>query len=400
MTTDIHSSKENRENSDDWLKAQMQFWENWGRMCTQGLTDAAAMPKGNWADTLDQWWDAVAKSVPEHRQLYERMVEQGKAIMSIGQELTNLLIGVPSIVQSGDGWKDHLKSHFDSVKEAFAKTQPGGIPAYLRGFASVCELPLDTLWRTMSGTAALPGDFLQNLRSDTLGKFGDRVHERVDKFLSVPGVGYTREGQEQLQTFARTLLDYQKALQEYLSAHNCLGMETLDRLYKKVVAMGEKGETIKTLRAVYDLCVDCGEEAYAEFVMSSEFQDVYGKMVNALMAVKYQARVMLDENLGAMDMPTRREMNSIIKHQNELRRSIKSLQREHYERGGPSGRRARNAGDDDDGEMGALRSDVASLRRQVESMSAAAIDETAVKTTDRSERSVGAPAPKKQTARK
>jgi poly[(R)-3-hydroxyalkanoate] polymerase subunit PhaE len=398
MTTDTHTSKAN---SDDWLKAQMQFWENWGRMCTQNLTDADGMSKGNWADAMDQWWNVVAKNVPEHREIYDRMVEQGKAIMSIGQELTNLLIGVSSSAQNGDGWKEQLKSHFDSVKEAVAKTQSAGdLPAYLRGFASMCELPLDTMWRTMSGTAAIPGDFLQNLRPDTLGKFGDRVHEGVDKFLSVPGVGYTREGQEQLQTFARTLLDYQKALQEYLGAHNHLGMETLDRLYQKVVALGEKGEPIKTLRALYDLCVDCGEEAYAEFVMSSEFQEVYGKIVNALMAVKYQGRVILDENLGAMNMPTRREMNSIIRHQNELRRSIKSLQREHYDRGGPSGRRTRKAGDDDDGEMGALRNDVASLRKQVESMSMASIDETPVITTEKSGRPVEAQAPKKQTARK
>jgi class III poly(R)-hydroxyalkanoic acid synthase PhaE subunit len=369
MTTDAHSSTAT---NDDWLKAQMQFWENWSRMCTQGLTDAGGMPKGSWAETLDQWWSVAAKNVPEHREFYQRMVEQGKTFMAIGQEIANFLTGVQSCAQAGDGWKNQLKSHFDSVKEAFAKTQSGDIPAYLRGFTSVCELPLDTLRRTLSGTATVPGDFLQNLRSDALGKFGDHVHEGVDKFLSVPGVGYTREGQEQLQTFARTLLNYQKALQEYLSAHNHLGMETLDRLYKKLVTMGDKGESIQSLRAIYDLCVDCGEEAYAEFAMSEEYQRVYGEVVNALMAVKHQTRTMVDESLGTMNMPTRHEMNGIVKRQQELKRIIKSIQRNLNDGGGsPRGRKRGNGGEDST-DIGVLQREVAALRQEMTAARAAA----------------------------
>ncbi|HTT08192.1 MAG TPA: class III poly(R)-hydroxyalkanoic acid synthase subunit PhaE [Gammaproteobacteria bacterium] len=341
MANDTSSSTENT----DWFKAQTQFWENWSRMYTQGLSDTGGMSRGNWAEALDHWWSAVARNMPEHRQIYERAVEQGKTFMMLAQELMKFLTALPAGAKDGDGWKEQLKSHFDAIKDTFAKAQTAELPSYLRGFSAMFELPLDTWFRMMSGSAVMPGDVLQNVRSEALEKMGEQMHKSVDRFLSVPGVGYTRESQEQLQRFARAMLNYQKMFQEYLSAHHHLGMDTLDRLYKKLVEMGEKGESIKTLRAMYDLWVDSGEESYANFVMSSEFQDVYGKMVNALMDVKHQARIILDENLGAMNMPTRREMNSIIKHQNELRRSIKSLQRDRNGRGGPANRRSQEMGD-------------------------------------------------------
>jgi polyhydroxyalkanoate synthase subunit PhaE len=58
------------------------------------------------------------------------------------------------------------------------------------------------------------------------------------------------------------------------------------------------------------LLVDCGEEAYAEFTYTKEFSDLYGRLTNALMAVKHHGRNVVDEILGALNMPTRRGMNT------------------------------------------------------------------------------------------
>ncbi len=368
-------------------------------MYTQGVADAAGGPsKGSWAEGLDHWWNAVAGSLPEHRRFYEHLVEQGKVFMTLSQELMKFLTSIPAGAKEGDGWKEQLKSHFDAIKETLARARSQDVPNYLRGFSALFELPLDTWYRMMSGSAMTPGDVLRNVRSEALEKMGEQVHRSVDRFLSVPGVGYTRESQEQLQQFARALLNYQKVLQEYLSAHHHLGMDTLDRLYKKLEAMGEKGESIKTLRAMYDLWVDCGEESYAEFVMSPEFQDVYGEMVNALMAVKHQARLILDEHLGALNMPTRREMNSIIRHQNELRRSIKSLQRERNGRdGGPSHRHAHHAGGGHGGEGGAQSREADALRKRTGVAGAVAGDETS---GGRPAESAELPARKKQAGKR
>ncbi|MFO1435427.1 MAG: poly(R)-hydroxyalkanoic acid synthase subunit PhaE [Gammaproteobacteria bacterium] len=48
-------------------------------------------------------------------------------------------------------------------------------------------------------------------------------------------------------------------------------------------------------------------------------------MVNALMRVKGQMRTMVDDVLGALNMPTRREMNTVLKRQHELKRELRNL---------------------------------------------------------------------------
>ncbi len=73
--------------------------------------------------------------------------------------------------------------------------------------------------------------------------------------MSVPGVGYTREAQEQAQRGARLLLDYERALQEYTQLHSKAGIDSLERLSKKVIEGAEKSREIKSLREIYDLWV-------------------------------------------------------------------------------------------------------------------------------------------------
>lgn len=318
--------------NDDWMKAQRQYWDAWASLSKLQMKTPAEGGKAEgdlWSRALDNWWTTVASTLPEdHREVFQRCVEQSKTFFRIGQEITAFLTGLPEAAKSGDQWKDLLRGRFEAMKQVFSTTPELDLPGTLRGLMAFCEMPLDTMRRALSGATALPGDFLQNLRSDVWEKLGEQMHERVDKFLSVPGVGYTRESQEQNQALARLLLDYQKAMQEYLSAHGRLSMDTLERLYKKVLAMSETGGAIKSLRELYDLWVDCGEEAYAEFAMSQEYTVVYGQMVNALMALKHHLRTMVDEQLGAFNMPTRREMNTVLKYQQELRRAIRGLEKQ------------------------------------------------------------------------
>ena len=306
-----------------WMKAQQQYWEAWAALCK--LNPGQETPAGAWTQTLDQWWKAAG--VPHgSREVYERFVDQGRNFFRVGEVITGFLDGIDDTAKASDEWKGLLRRRFDELKKLLVADPTLDLPGTLKGLLSFCQLPADTLNRLLAGATALPGDFLQNLRSDLWDKAADHVHERVDKFLSVPGVGYTRESQEQNQALVRLLIDYQRALHEYTAAHGGLAADTLDRLYKKIIELADEGEHISSLRQVYDLWVDCGEEAYAEFVMSAEYAKVYGEFINALMAVKHHLRMVLDEQLGALNMPTRRELDTVLKRQQELRRSLRALE--------------------------------------------------------------------------
>jgi class III poly(R)-hydroxyalkanoic acid synthase PhaE subunit len=106
-----------------------------------------------------------------------------------------------------------------------------------------------------------------------------------------------------------------------------LGMLAANRLREKVQALVDDGKQIDSARGLYDLWVS-SEEVYGEQVMTPEYAKIHGRMVNALMAVKQKMSQMVDESLGAFNMPTRRELRTLQDRLQETRREYKALKSE------------------------------------------------------------------------
>ena len=68
------------------------------------------------------------------------------------------------------------------------------------------------------------------------------MRDQIDRFLSVPGVGYTRESQEQYQRLSRLLLDYQQALRDWVEL-----VQTLEGLASLAGKQGDPDERVATL---------------------------------------------------------------------------------------------------------------------------------------------------------
>lgn len=310
--------------NEEWIKAQQDYWEAWSALQKQSLQGAAesAAPRNAWADALDLWWKATANAVPaENRPFIERTLDQGKAYFQLGEEFTRFAKNVQQLSKTAEDWKELFEARFGEFKQAFsrARAEHGGLFAF-------SELPLDNWLRTLSSLSVMPGDFMQHVKTDSLtAPFAEDLKKAVERYTSVPGIGYTREMQEHAQEGARLLHDYQSAFQDYAAAFSRLGEQTLDRLGRKLMGLAENGESITSLRQVYDLWVDAGEEAYAEFVFSEDYTTLYGRVVNALMALKHHGRTTVDELLGALNMPTRNELNTLLCRNQELRRELKSV---------------------------------------------------------------------------
>ena len=144
----------------------------------------------------------------------------------------------------------------------------------------------------------------------------------------MPAVGYSRESQEQYQILAQRQMDYMAATQAYQMAFGKLGMESTKGFQAALQARMKEGKPISSLRELYDQWVEMSEAAYAEFVMTEEYQTLYGRLVNTLLALKQQMARMVDQNLEAMNMPTRAEISTLQCRQQELRRDNLKLHKE------------------------------------------------------------------------
>jgi class III poly(R)-hydroxyalkanoic acid synthase PhaE subunit len=273
--------------ADAWLDAGRKYWDAWQGLWQQGVEAGARASEPS------------AKAAPGPTDPIQALMDQATLFVRLGEELA------ASMRRSG-GVLDT-----DQWRQVFQDT--------------AWKLPFDTWSRTFSSTSLFPGDFLERFKPEAWTAVADDMHRNLERFLSVPGLGYTREWQEQGQEFARLGLDYQRALQEYAALFRRLNVEAFDRLQKKLHHLADVGKPVTTLRGLYDAWVDASEAAYLDLAATDEYAETYGRLVNALMALKRQGRTMVDETAGAMGMPTRQGFNTLQRRHQELRREVASM---------------------------------------------------------------------------
>lgn len=317
----------------DWLEAQRKYMETWAALSQDAMRKAGdtAGSDGNgataWdtmpmAKALEYWWKSVSQSADDDtRAFYDKLLDQTQAFYVVTDQLTRFLQGLADTAKGSDEWQQELDKRFEEMK-AYMMSVQGQSGQALSGMFGAWQLPMDTIQRTLSSSSVFPGDFLQGFEPDLQTfKPGD-IREVTDRFLSVPGIGYTRESQEQAQTGARLWLRYQCTFNEYQAELGKMAVQALDHMKACIMDKADKGETITSLREIYNLWVDCNESAYAEYVIRDEYSEIYGRLVNDLMAIKQHGRHFMDSMMSALSMPSRKEINTMQKRQQQNRREL------------------------------------------------------------------------------
>ncbi len=306
----------------DWVEAQRKYMEAWSALSgveAGGKSDSTSTGNGQdanpWQKALEFWWQSMAQTAPgETQDFYSKIIDQTQAFYFVTDQLSRFMQGLAEISQNPEGWQDKLDQQFNEMKD-YVGRQNSEASQVLKGMFGAWQLPMDTLQRTFSSGSLFPGDFLQGMKPDAMG-------EVTDKFLSVPGVGYSRESQEQVQEGLRLWARYQRTAQEYQLEMNKISMAALDIMKQRILEMAENDEQITTLREIYDLWVDSNEAAYAEYVFTDEYSELYGRLTNDLMALKQHGQGFIDETASAMGMPTRKSIGTMQKRQQQLRRDL------------------------------------------------------------------------------
>ncbi|UHD18440.1 class III poly(R)-hydroxyalkanoic acid synthase subunit PhaE [Thiocapsa bogorovii] len=303
--------------NDDWLDLQRQYWDSWTEMSRKAMGTQGGMGEltNPWESALDNWWKALAPAAPDASKAFvEKMMEQGKVFFRFGEAFAS---GKPGDAASpADGMAFWTKA-MEDIQKRFSGSVDDGDNVIQR-MMSFWEMPLDNWQRMMSSMSPMPGDALRNMPHD-------HVKDNLNRVLSAPGLGYTREEQGQYQELMRASMDYQKALQEYNSFYARLGTKSVERMGNYLKSVVESGKSIDSARAIYDNWVSCCETVYAEEVATPEYAQLHGHLVNAQMALKKRMAVMVDENLGAMNMPSRSELRTLQDRLQETRRENKKL---------------------------------------------------------------------------
>lgn len=299
--------------SDAWLRSQRAY-----------LEALRTLPDRNAASVLDHWWRTVAPATePSTQDFYAHLVELGGAYFRL-VELLGVRFGDrgedagASSGPAGD-WRAALDTALEAMSGAFAAPANDDPSRAAAGsLLGAWALPLDTWQRAAASLMGWRGDYVREVQATAADP-----HARLREALSAPTLGYTRENQAQLQRLAKLALEHEKAQREYTALFSQTGVEAVARLRQSLAGMAEKNASIGSTRELYDLWVDCCEDVYADTVSTTQYAELYGRLVNSLIALKGQSRSVLEEVVAPLDLPGRNELETLQQHLAQSRRELR-----------------------------------------------------------------------------
>ena len=291
-------------NQPDWLNSQKQFLDAWSSF-GQFLPDSSPTSFSPMNDAMTSWWQTVSPSLSgQNKDFFGKMMQQGKAFYFMGEQFTRVLDGLEQANKASEEWKDTLNDQFDAMKSMLEQLQSNAMEALQGAFTTSPFMMADTQ------------------QQDYFKVF--EMLSAADKYSSIPGLGSNRESHEQMQEGLRLLSEYQQVSHEFNIVMNKVSVEALEAMRLMIIEMTEHDEEINSLREVYNLWVECNEKAYAEYIYTDEYSELYGELSNALMALKQHCGKVMDQMLAKLNMPTRKGMNTMLKRQQEMKRAQKN----------------------------------------------------------------------------
>ncbi len=278
----------------DWFQNQRQYMDAWSSF--QNFIPNSSSGIDPMYEAMNSWWNNASPSLSgQNYDFYNKMMQQGKSFYFMGEQFNKILNQMKDVNSKSSDWQKVLNEQFDSMKSAFEQSE--------------------TLQDTFNTAPFLQADF----QKDYLKVFD--ILTNVEKYSPIPGIGSTRESQEQIQEGIRLMGEYQEVSHDFNMVMSKVGVEAMEVMRLMIIEMAERGEEINSLREMYDLWVDCNEKAYADYVTTDEYSELYGRLSNALMAVKQHYGKLMDKVLAKLNLPTRRGRDTILKRLQEMKRN-------------------------------------------------------------------------------
>lgn len=206
--------------------------------------------------------------------------------------------GASAAATGGLPWTDAMSRMFSG-----STAQP-----FMQAFADLPDLG-----------AAGPEQWMQHLQSAAAS-----MQPSGRSWFELPAFGLRREQQEETQANARSWAEYMQQSARYQALLAGIGHRAAELLQHRLTDSDDPGRMVDSLRALYDLWIDCAEEEYAKVAMSDEFREIYGAMINAQMQVRAHLQDQVQQSSTQLGMPTRSEVNSLGQRLQELRRELKA----------------------------------------------------------------------------
>lgn len=163
----------------------------------------------------------------------------------------------------------------------------------------------------------------------TEGEAGNQAARTLwQQLIAAFPLGYAREQQVAWQEYLKAQGDYQARLQAVLQAFATVFKHSLEAVPAQVEARAQSGKTVQGFRELYELWIECGEQAFAELAHDAAFISAQAACGNALSRLKRAQQALLDYWLKSYDLPTRAELNTVHQRMRDMNARVAELEQQ------------------------------------------------------------------------
>lgn len=163
---------------------------------------------------------------------------------------------------------------------------------------------------------------------------GQALNPLQQLFQAFP-LGPAREQQLNWQEYLKAQAEFQLCMQVVLQAFGKVFTQALNEVPAQVEVRAQQGKPITGFRELYELWIECGEQAFAQLAHDEQFIAAQAASGNALSRLKRAQQVLLEQWLKAHDLPTRSELNSVHQRLRDVNARVAQLEAQLQLKGEP-----------------------------------------------------------------
>lgn len=295
---------------EDWKALQARFWESLGRLAAAGVEKGGASGQDEtsargglpWHEGLELW-----------TRLFRPREESGAAVEHALARARHLLNWMQRAAERAAGNGGALPGGED-LAQLMRDFAHAALPDPFAWFSAWSVDRLRDLERAWQPFASLAGGVWDSQRAE------------LERLLLSQPLGLLREHQERRQAMARAAIALAEAEARYRALLARAVQRGIERFEEKLAARGENGSPVRSARELFDLWMDAGEEGFLEVASGTEFRAVYGELVNQQMRWRRLLQTEVEIACRALGMPTRSELDGVLKKLKELRDDRRKLE--------------------------------------------------------------------------
>jgi len=173
------------------------------------------------------------------------LLRQARAYLAFGEQIRQFTDRFQDSLDQEVDWKTALRRQFEQFKDAIA--QSADAPGVNPDLAQLSAMMVDA-WQQAALTLDLP----------------------------TPGRMPMDRNSAAWRACQRTQHEYLDLLQQAAG-------QALDLMEQRLQGRAAAGQTISSLRELYNLWVECNEETYGHMLHSAEYSELSGRLLNALL---------------------------------------------------------------------------------------------------------------------